>query len=518
MNTRRPRSRFSRLGSALRSAAWVYMAALMPVGFAQQVQPNAIPVKNWPLHKSSISAPEDPSAAVANSAAGLVFIAITPCRVMDTRTAGGSGKTGVFGPPSLVGGQARLVPIPSSNCGVPVAAAYSLNFVSVTPPGQAVAWIAAWQDDTAWPGTVVLNALQGGTIADSAIVSAGADGGIQVLPTNSGDLVIDMNGYFVQAPTVQGPPGPAGPLGPTGDAGAAGPIGATGLTGAVGPAGAAGAIGPAGAAGATGPIGLTGLTGPTGAAGPAGATGPAGAAGPIGLTGLTGAAGPAGAAGAIGPAGAAGATGPIGLTGLTGAAGPAGAAGAIGPAGAAGATGPIGLTGLTGPTGAAGPAGATGPIGLTGLTGATGAAGSSGILGFADFFALMPPDNSATVGIGTDVSFPQDGPSSGGAIARTSASVFNLAAIGTYQVVFQVSVDEAGQLTLTLNGSDLAYTVIGRATGTSQIVGLSLVTTTAANSLLTVRNPAGNSTALTITPLAGGTRPVSAHLLITRIQ
>jgi hypothetical protein len=467
MNTRRPRSRFSRLGSALRSAAWVYMAALMPVGFAQQVQPNAIPVKNWPLHKSSISAPEDPSAAVANSAAGLVFIAITPCRVMDTRTAGGSGKTGVFGPPSLVGGQARLVPIPSSNCGVPVAAAYSLNFVSVTPPGQAVAWIAAWQDDTAWPGTVVLNALQGGTIADSAIVSAGADGGIQVLPTNSGDLVIDMNGYFVQAPTVQGPPGPAGPLGPTGDAGAAGPIGATGLTGAVGPAGAAGAIGPAGAAGATGPIGLTGLTGPTGAAGPAGATGPAGAAGPIGLTGLTGAAGPAGAAGAIGPAG---------------------------------------------------PAGATGPIGLTGLTGATGAAGSSGILGFADFFALMPPDNSATVGIGTDVSFPQDGPSSGGAIARTSASVFNLAAIGTYQVVFQVSVDEAGQLTLTLNGSDLAYTVIGRATGTSQIVGLSLVTTTAANSLLTVRNPAGNSTALTITPLAGGTRPVSAHLLITRIQ
>jgi hypothetical protein len=431
MNTRRPRSRFSRLGSALRSAAWVYMAALMPVGFAQQVQPNAIPVKNWPLHKSSISAPEDPSAAVANSAAGLVFIAITPCRVMDTRTAGGSGKTGVFGPPSLVGGQARLVPIPSSNCGVPVAAAYSLNFVSVTPPGQAVAWIAAWQDDTAWPGTVVLNALQGGTIADSAIVSAGADGGIQVLPTNSGDLVIDMNGYFVQAPTVQGPPGPAGPLGPTGDAGAAGPIGATGLTGA---------------------------------------------------------------------------------------AGPAGVAGAIGPAGAAGATGPIGLTGLTGPTGAAGPAGATGPIGLTGLTGATGAAGSSGILGFADFFALMPPDNSATVGIGTDVSFPQDGPSSGGAIARTSASVFNLAAIGTYQVVFQVSVDEAGQLTLTLNGSDLAYTVIGRATGTSQIVGLSLVTTTAANSLLTVRNPAGNSTALTITPLAGGTRPVSAHLLITRIQ
>ena len=139
------------------------------------------------------------------------------------------------------------------------------------------------------------------------------------------------------------------------------------------------------------------------------------------------------------------------------------------------------------------------------------------VLAFADFFALMPPDNAATVAPGTDVSFPQDGPTSGTAIARTGPSTFNLLTIGTYQVLFQVSVDEAGQLILTLNGADLAYTVVGRATGTSQIVGLALVTTTAINLLLTVRNPAGESTALTITPLAGGTRPVSAHLVITQI-
>lgn len=36
--------------------------------------------------------------------------------------------------------------------------------------------------------------------------------------------------------------------------------------------------------------------------------------------------------------------------------------------------------------------------------------------------------------------------------------------------------------------------------------------------VLTVRNPAGNAAALTITPLAGGTRPVSAHLVITQIN
>lgn len=164
---------------------------------------------------------------------------------------------------------------------------------------------------------------------------------------------------------------------------------------------------------------------------------------------------------------------------------------------------------VVGPTGPAGPAGPQGPTGPT---------GPAGVLDFADFFALMPPDNAATVAIGEDVDFPQDGPSSGtGLIARTGADTFNLAEIGVYQVFFQVSVTEAGQLTLTLNGVPLAYTVVGRATGTSQIIGMALVQTTVINSILTVRNDSSGS-ALTITPLAGGTSPVSAHLVITRIQ
>ena len=103
-------------------------------------------------------------------------------------------------------------------------------------------------------------------------------------------------------------------------------------------------------------------------------------------------------------------------------------------------------------------------------------------------------------------------------ITRLSPTAFNLTNIGTYQVMFQVSVTEAGQIESTLNDSALAYTVVGRATGTSQIVGMALVQTTETNSVLTVRNPAGNSTALSITPEAGGTNAVSAHLIITEIQ
>lgn len=179
---------------------------------------------------------------------------------------------------------------------------------------------------------------------------------------------------------------------------------------------------------------------------------------------------------------------------------------------------PPGLPGAPGPRGPAGPTGATGPQGPAGPTGATGPQGPAGVLNFADFYALMPPDNAATVAPGTDVSFPQDGPSSGPNIVRTGPDSFNLALIGTYYVFFEVSVDEAGQFILTLNGDDLAYTVAGRATGASQIVGTAIVTTTVINSILTVRNPAGNAAALTITPLAGGTRPVSAHLIILQIQ
>ena len=72
--------------------------------------------------------------------------------------------------------------------------------------------------------------------------------------------------------------------------------------------------------------------------------------------------------------------------------------------------------------------------------GATGPQGPAGqIANFADFYALMPPDNAATVAPGTDVSFPQDGPNSGAGITRIGPSSFNLTQIGSYQILFQVS-------------------------------------------------------------------------------
>jgi hypothetical protein len=91
------------------------------------------------------------------------------------------------------------------------------------------------------------------------------------------------------------------------------------------------------------------------------------------------------------------------------------------------------------------------------------------------------------------------------------------ASIGTYQVFFEVPVTEQGQLVLTLNNSELRTTVVGRETGTTEIVGQSFVTTTSVNSIFKVRNPTGESPTLTITPLAGGTDPVSATLEIQQL-
>jgi hypothetical protein len=227
-----------------------------------------------------------------------------------------------------------------------------------------------------------------------------------------------------------------------------------------------------------------------------------------------------GCPGAVGP------TGPTGPTGLSGAIGPTGLTGAIGPTGDTGAIGPTGLTGAIGPTGlagAVGPTGDTGAIGPTGLAGAIGPTGDTGAVGppivvsYADFYALMPGDNSATIAVGADVEFPNDGPFLGLDITRAGPSSFNLVSIGTYQVSFQVSVDEPGQLVISLNNLQQTYTTVGRATGTSQLVGVCLIKTTSINNLLTIRNPAGNSSALTITPIAGGTVSVSAHLVIVRL-
>ncbi|MCW2997495.1 MAG: Collagen triple helix repeat, partial [Solirubrobacterales bacterium] len=228
--------------------------------------------------------------------------------------------------------------------------------------------------------------------------------------------------------------------------------------------------------------------------------------GDTGNTGSTGATGTSvtGATGSTGLQGVTGATGASGTTGATGATGITGA----GATGATGATGDVGATGLTG---------VTGTTGNGGPTGATGATGPPRPTAFAHFFALMTPDNADPVGLGGDVAFPQDAPSSASAIVRATDKSFTLLTAGVYRVAFSVPVNEAGQLVLTLNGVEQAYTMVGRATGTVPIAGESLVEVSGGE-VLTVRNPLNNAMPLTVTASAGGNQPVSASLVIEKLN
>ncbi len=132
----------------------------------------------------------------------LAFFTLTPCRIADTRTTGGSGLTGAFGPPSMAAGATRSFPVPSSGCHVPsTAQAYSLN-ITVVPPGP-MFYLTTWPAGETIPGVSTLNDLSGGIVANAAIVPAGTNGAIDVFVSDATDVIIDINGYFAPSTAPQ---------------------------------------------------------------------------------------------------------------------------------------------------------------------------------------------------------------------------------------------------------------------------------------------------------------------------
>jgi len=126
----------------------------------------------------------------------LRFIPIAPCRVADTRNA-----TDPLGGPAIAGGMSRSFTLPSSTgCGIPTtAAAYSLN-VAVVPQGK-LGYLTVWPSGQTRPVVATLNSTDGRVKSVGAIIPAGTSGAISVYATNTTDLVLDINGYFVPATT-----------------------------------------------------------------------------------------------------------------------------------------------------------------------------------------------------------------------------------------------------------------------------------------------------------------------------
>jgi len=136
--------------------------------------------------------------APQGTAGGELLYLLQPCRVADTRS--GFGFSGSFGPPSLGAGSTRSFPMPSSLCNIPSSAQdYSLNLTVI--PSQPLGSLTAWPAGQAPPTTLNLTSTLQKVVADAALVGAGSQGAISVLPTGSTDLVIDVNGYFAQPPS-----------------------------------------------------------------------------------------------------------------------------------------------------------------------------------------------------------------------------------------------------------------------------------------------------------------------------
>ena len=328
--------------------------------------------------------------------------------------------------------------------------------------------------------------------------------------------------------TGPGPTGNTGPAGVTGATGAIGITGITGVTGNTGLTGVTGATGITGVTGATGLIGIPGITGVTGATGLIGVTGPTGVTGITGITGVTGITGITGATGITGVTGLTGVTGITGNTGVTGITGTTGATGITGATGLTGVTGITGNTGVTGITGVTGAIGATGATGLIGVTGATGPDGS-GVQSSAQFVQLG--SQPATIAAAQPFTYTTIITTSPDVIANTavfnppfttSGTVFTLAAIGRYEVNYQMTYPTDGGVVLYLGSTvptmlPLPYTMIGK-TPDGAVSGSVIIETTTPNSFLSVNAAAGNAAAIGIPPNSSTTNQSATTVSIKRIS
>lgn len=120
----------------------------------------------------------------------LQFVTVTPCRVVDTRN-----PKGPFGGPPISGGTERDFPLPNGSCGIPSnAAAYSLN-VTVVPQGR-LGYLTVWPTGENQPVVSTMNS-DGRTKANAAIVPTGTNGAVSVYASNTTNVILDIDGYFV---------------------------------------------------------------------------------------------------------------------------------------------------------------------------------------------------------------------------------------------------------------------------------------------------------------------------------
>ncbi len=131
-------------------------------------------------------------AAAAAPAAGS-FVALSPSRVIDTRSGVGGVPKGAVGANATISGQI------GGHGGVPTSgvSAVAVTISTVTPAQAGV--IIAWATGSAQPTTTNVQFAKGQQVSTLAVVPVSSGGAISLLNRSAGavQLVVDVSGYFV---------------------------------------------------------------------------------------------------------------------------------------------------------------------------------------------------------------------------------------------------------------------------------------------------------------------------------
>ena len=115
---------------------------------------------------------------------GLSLRTVPPCRVLDTRTSSGA----------LTGGP-LTVDVAGSSCGALTAGAQALVLNATVVPNGTLGYLALWPDGVTQPLVSTLNALDGATTANMALVPT-TNGSIDSFANGTTQLILDLSGYF----------------------------------------------------------------------------------------------------------------------------------------------------------------------------------------------------------------------------------------------------------------------------------------------------------------------------------
>jgi len=190
------------------------VALCVLTGSAWSQTTDAVPLKNWhaPLAWQATSADEVAAAKEASSRRGEsqpqvttpdglttlgLLVAITPCRLVDTRQSWATPfGGGASAPLAWAAGSTTTIPAPSGSCSLPAAMAYSAN-ITVIPSGSDVRWLTAFPTGATMPVIATLTGYEGGIVSNAAVIPADPTGSFNVYVKDATEVVIDVNGYYI---------------------------------------------------------------------------------------------------------------------------------------------------------------------------------------------------------------------------------------------------------------------------------------------------------------------------------